>query len=128
MINKLKLCNCLIIFFSLLSSCKYIKSNQNELPSVKVSKPHIKIQPLKLHYIGIVKSIHNVMIKARVDGYLEQRYFRDGDYIKQHQLLYRIDERPYHAELLSAQGLVDKSKADLAFDSATGPTSFIYSN
>lgn len=112
---KKKIFYFLFLFLSCLSSCKYINSSKNNIPVVKVQKPLTKVQALKYHYIGIIKSIRNVTIKARVDGYLEERYFKDGDYIKEDQLLYRIDERPYQAQLLYAQGAVDKAKADLTF-------------
>jgi hypothetical protein len=101
-------------FLFALVACQYIKSNSN-VPEIKVQKPLIINQPLILHYIGQTKSVRNVTIKARVDGYLEQRLFTDGDYLKKDQLLYIIDERPYQAQLLSAQGAVDKATADLTF-------------
>ena len=82
---------------------------------VKVSTPVSKIAPYKLHYIGLTKAFRKVDIKARVDGLLEERYFKDGDLVKDDELLYLIDEKPYQAKVLSSQGQVDKATADLAF-------------
>ncbi len=97
------------------TGCHFSFSKKANLVAVQVAKPEIIKSPLKLHYIGLTKSIRRVDIKARVDGYLEERFFKDGDIVKEGQLLYRIDEKPYQAEVLSNQGDVDKATSDLAF-------------
>jgi RND family efflux transporter MFP subunit len=105
-----------ILLFSMgLTACHWHSSKQQNIVEVKVIEPVVRSQPFVLHYIGIVKSIQNVNIQARVDGYLQERLFKDGDVVQKDQLLYRIDARPYQAELLSAQGAMDKAKADLVF-------------
>jgi RND family efflux transporter MFP subunit len=108
--------NLILIGICLLATaCDFNFSKKEKFPSVKAAKPEIVKSPLKLHYIGLTKSIRRVDIKARVDGYLEERFFKDGDIVKEGQLLYQIDEKPYQAEVLSNQGDVDKATSDLAF-------------
>ena len=99
----------------LVTACDFSFSNKEKFPTVKVAPPEMVTSPLKRHYIGLTKSIRRVDVKARVDGYLEERFFKDGDIVKEGQILYRIDEKPYQAEVLSNQGDVDKATSDLAF-------------
>jgi RND family efflux transporter MFP subunit len=58
-------------------------------------------------YVGRFEAIENVDIKPRVTGYLRSVHFRDGDYVRQGQLLFVIDARP-------AQAALDQSRAQLA--------------
>lgn len=100
---------------SLLAACHSSSNPQNNSDQVLVSPPITKVAPYKLHYIGITKAFRKVDIRARVDGILKERYFKDGDLVKNDELLYLIEEEPYQAQVLSAQGQVDKATADVAF-------------
>ena len=99
-----------ILLLTVMVSACWKPSKSQYLPEVMVQKPLLKEQPFVLRYIGIIKSIQNVNVRARVDGYLQERLFKDGDVLQQDQILYRIDSRPYQAELLSAKGAMDKAK------------------
>ena len=67
-------------------------------------------------YTGRIEATESVEIKARVDGYLDKVYFKDGDRVKKGDLLFVIDPRPYRAELERAEGALEqaKSRFDLA--------------
>jgi RND family efflux transporter MFP subunit len=52
------------------------------------------------------QAVQSVDVKARVTGYLMKIDFKDGDPVKEGQVLFEIDIRPYKAAL-------DKAKADL---------------
>lgn len=58
------------------------------------------------YFTGRTESSRRVDIRARVTGYLDKVYFAEGQMVKQGDLLFRIDPRPYKAEL-------DRAKADL---------------
>ena len=57
------------------------------------------------------QAVQSVDVKARVTGYLQKFDFKDGDEVKEGQVLFEIDDRPYKAAL-------DKAKADLEVASA----------
>jgi RND family efflux transporter MFP subunit len=57
------------------------------------------------------QAVQSVDVKARVTGYLKKFDFKDGDEVKEGQILFEIDDRPYKAAL-------DKAKADLEVASA----------
>jgi RND family efflux transporter MFP subunit len=58
-------------------------------------------------------AVEAVEIKARATGYLEEMLFKEGDDVKKGQLLYRIDDRTYKANLAKLQGEVEQQQAAL---------------
>lgn len=58
-------------------------------------------------YVGRFEAVQDVDVTPRVSGYLTGIHFRDGQYVRQGQLLFTIDARP-------AQAQVDQARAQLA--------------
>jgi len=63
---------------------------------------------------GRVVAIEDVVIKARVTGYLSQVNFKEGTEVKKGDLLYVIDPREYQADVDSATAAVQQAEARLA--------------
>src|SRR5271170_7983483 len=57
-------------------------------------------------YQGRMDAVDMVEVRARVTGYLQSVNFKDGAEVKQGDLLFVIDPRPYQADL-------DRAEADL---------------
>ena len=70
--------------------------------------------PIQVTAIGSVQSIATVMIKSRMDGQIAQVHFREGQEIKEGDLLLQIDPRPYQASLAQAEATKQKDEAQLA--------------
>jgi membrane fusion protein (multidrug efflux system) len=58
-------------------------------------------------FVGHIKAVDKVDIRARVEGFLEKRLFREGQFVKTGDLLYQIEKVQYEA-------LVEQAKANLA--------------
>ena len=56
-----------------------------------------------------------VDVRARVNGYIEERRFNPGDLVKQGDILYKLDDRPYKAQVDRAKGDLAQREADLQF-------------
>jgi len=86
-------------------------------PPITVSVIEIspKTLPLYTEYTGTTDALDTVEIRARVDGYIEQKRFHGGQVIKAGERLYLLDQRTFSAEVQKAQAAVDKAKADLQF-------------
>ena len=69
-------------------------------------------------YVGRFVAIDSVEIRARVSGYLDQVHFRDGQMVKQGDLLFTIDKRPFENTLAQARANLAQAKANLAFTEA----------
>lgn len=97
-----------------LSAC----SEKNEYveppaPEVTVSKPLVKDVTEYLEFTGTTRPIEEIEIRARVEGFLESVHFEDGDHVKEGQLLFIIDPRPFKAAVENARGRLAKHKAQL---------------
>ncbi len=74
-------------------------------------------QPLRenitdyLELNGNTQAINTVQLTARVTGYLDGVYFKDGDIVKKDQLLFLIQQNTYFAMLQQAEGNVLNEKA-----------------
>jgi len=76
--------------------------------------------PVRIESIGTVQALNNVAVRARVDGQIEQVYFKEGQTVKAGDLLVRLDARPFQAALdqvvakrAQDQATLDNAKRDL---------------
>jgi RND family efflux transporter MFP subunit len=69
-------------------------------------------------YVGRFTAIDSVEVRARVSGYLEEVHFQDGQMVKQGDLLFTIDKRPFQTTLDQVQANLAQAKANLAFAEA----------
>ncbi len=63
---------------------------------------------------GRVSAVRVAQVRARVNGVVLQRLFREGSEVNAGQLLYQIDPAPYRAAFDSAQASLAKAQANLA--------------
>jgi multidrug efflux pump subunit AcrA (membrane-fusion protein) len=70
---------------------------------VTVSRPARREVAHYQDYTGRTEAASSVNLRARVTGYLTKVAFKDGTEVKQGDLLYEIDQRPYQAELAKAE-------------------------
>ena len=79
---------------------------------VQVSAVQEKTMPIFLTALGTVTAYNTVTIKSRVDGQLMTVPVREGQAVKQGQVLAEIDPKPYQAALEQAQGQLVKDEAN----------------
>jgi RND family efflux transporter MFP subunit len=68
--------------------------------------------------VGRFFPIDSVEVRARVSGYLDQIHFTDGQMVKQGDLLFSIDKRPFQTSLDQASANLAQARANLAFTEA----------
>jgi multidrug efflux system membrane fusion protein len=69
-----------------------------------------------LRGLGQVQALNSVLVRARVDGTLQQVPVKEGQTVKAGELIAVIDPRPYQAALDQAQAKLAQDQADLAND------------
>lgn len=83
-------------------------------PAVEVARPLARQVTDWDDYSGRFEALDWVEIRPRVSGAIQSVNFEDGDLVKQGQLLFVIDPRPYAAELARAKAAVAGARAQLA--------------
>ena len=88
------------------------QSAPSDAPSVIVASAERRDVTPSFFYVGRVEAIETVELVARVEGFLEQRDFREGGHVGKGDLLFLIEQAPYRIA-------VEQREADLAGARAT---------
>jgi membrane fusion protein, multidrug efflux system len=62
-------------------------------------------------FTGRLEAVHAVEVRPRVSGYLQSVHFREGEIVRQGDLLFQIDPRPFQAEVDRLKGELSQAKA-----------------
>ncbi|MGR7995985.1 efflux RND transporter periplasmic adaptor subunit [Xanthobacter sp. ZOL 2024] len=87
-------------------------------PQVTVAHPATRTVTDQDEYVGRFVAIDEVNVRARVSGYLDAIHFTDGQLVKQGDLLFTIDQRPFKIALAQAQANLAQAQANLDFTKA----------
>src|SRR5215212_2442312 len=81
-------------------------------PAVTVAKPAKQSVTDHDEYVGRFIAVDSVEIRARVSGYLDKVHFKDGQIVKQGDLLFTIDRRPFETSLAQARATLTQARAN----------------
>lgn len=84
-------------------------------PVVTVANPVKRTVTDFDEYVGRFTAVNSVEIRARVSGYLEKVHFTDGQMIKEGDLLFSVDPRPFQNTLDQARANLAQTRAQLAY-------------
>jgi RND family efflux transporter MFP subunit len=84
-------------------------------PAVTVREPVKRTVFDYDEYVGRFTAINSVEVRARVSGYLDKLHFRDGQLVKQGDLLFTIDKRPFQNTLDQARANLVQAQSNVAF-------------
>ena len=90
-------------------------------PEVTVAKPEQRLIVDHVEFPGQTDAVGEVEVRARVTGYIVKTYFEDGQQVKQGDVLFEIDPRPYElalkratGQLATLQAMLERAKADVS--------------
>jgi membrane fusion protein, multidrug efflux system len=88
-------------------------SSSPPLPGVEVAEVEQQDVPIHSEWIGTLDGMVNAEIRAQVAGYLRTQRYTEGSFVKQGQLLFEIDPRPFQAALDQARGEFAKAEGQV---------------
>lgn len=81
---------------------------------VSVDKATQESVPTEVRVVGTVEASAIVQVKSQIAGQLESVSFTEGQNVKQGDVLFHIDPRPYEDALHQAEAAVDRDRAQVA--------------
>jgi membrane fusion protein (multidrug efflux system) len=81
-------------------------------PAVLVQPAELRSMTKQAEFVGRAEALEKVDLRARVQGFLGSRLFKEGDDVKEGQVVFTIEKEPFEA-------VVDQRKAQLAAAQAT---------
>jgi membrane fusion protein, multidrug efflux system len=87
-------------------------------PTVIFAKPVTRTVVDYDEYVGRFFAINFVEVRARVSGYLDKLHFKDGQLVKQGDLLFTIDKRPFQNTLDQARATLVQAQSNVAYTEA----------
>jgi membrane fusion protein, multidrug efflux system len=122
--TTLRNCTFLAVFTSamflgtvLLSGCENHASaaSSGSRPSMKVTVVRAAQSdvPITGEWVGTLDGYVNAQIQPQANGYLIRQDYREGSQVREGQVLFEIDPRPFEAALQQAQGQLGQAQAQL---------------
>ncbi|WP_298014071.1 efflux RND transporter periplasmic adaptor subunit [uncultured Castellaniella sp.] len=83
---------------------------------VRTTEVRAQDMPIRLPGLGAVQAWESVTVRSRIDGQLESVGFKEGDTVRQGQLIAQLDDRAQKAQL--AQAVAQRSRDQAQLDNA----------
>jgi membrane fusion protein (multidrug efflux system) len=103
----------LLAFTALLAGCEKPSPPPPPPPEVTVITVEPKDAPVTYEFVGSTASSQQVEVRARVNGFLDERLYTEGAIVKQGQPMFQMDRKPFEAQLNAAKAALDEQKARL---------------
>jgi membrane fusion protein, multidrug efflux system len=86
-----------------------------KLPPPPLEVSIVTVQPrdvdISREYVAQTQSSQAVNIQARVSGWLDKRVYTEGSVVKAGQVLFRMDQKPFQAQLDAANAALQRNQA-----------------
>jgi membrane fusion protein (multidrug efflux system) len=103
-----------VVLCALFAGCKKEQPKpQAPPPAVSVIKIEPRDVPVTFEYVAQTQSSQQVEIRARVSGFLDKRTYTEGAIVKEGQVLFLMDKKPFQAQLDAMQGALAQQQARL---------------
>ncbi|CAA6676801.1 Unannotated [Lentimonas sp. CC4] len=103
-----------MLMVCLIAGCRQEEPKVVEPLEVVVAPVEQRSVPIYGRYIATMLPSLDVEVRARVSGFLGEMSFNEGSLVQEGDVLYRIDDRPYQANLERVRAQLQRSEAALA--------------
>lgn len=90
-----------------------VPTSSKEAPTVLVTEAVTKELADFVEFTGWTEAVESVEVRSRVSGYLRPLLFKEGNEVKEGDLLFQIDPRTYDAEVARCEGALATVSAQL---------------
>lgn len=97
--------------FSACSKNEAVSQKPNSAPEVTVALPEKRAVEIWDSFTARLEGNKEVEIRARVNGYLSKICFKDGEFVKEGQLLFEIDPRPFIAVVKECEASIKEAES-----------------
>jgi RND family efflux transporter MFP subunit len=87
-------------------------------PEVTVAQVLVRAVNDSNEFTGRLQAVDTIQLRPRVSGYVDSVHFTEGAMVKKGQLLFRIDPRPYQAEVDRLQANLSQARSELSLADA----------
>ena len=101
----------ILLGLGLVAGCKHERPDPHPPVSVAVASVDRAAVPYEIGATGVVEPLQTVAVESQVGGVLTKVAFTEGDEVRQGQVLFQIDARPYDAALQQARATLAKDEA-----------------
>ena len=100
--------------FPLLFGCGKKEEAKPRPPTqVSVIKAEAQDIPISVEFVGQTQSSHQVEIRARVNAFLDKRTYVEGSLVHTGDVMFKMDPKPFQAQLDAEQGALAQQEARL---------------
>jgi membrane fusion protein (multidrug efflux system) len=103
----------LFVFALLLTGCGKQEAPPPAPPAVTVLTVEAKDAPVTFEFVGITESSQQVEVRARVDGFLDERLYTEGGVVRKGDVMFHMDSKPFEAQLDAAKAALAEQEARL---------------
>ena len=102
--------------YGLYKGYNWYKNKETQTTTTTVAPAFVQEMKLKnvfpkVSFVAKIEAIDTVGIRARVTGFLQQRSFKEGDFVQEGQLLYVIEQDNFKSDVEKADAEYNRALA-----------------
>lgn len=101
----------LLIAGLILAGCTEQEPAQQMTPEVSIIITEPRDIPISQEFVGKTVSSRRIEIRSRVEGFLEKRLYEEGSMVKEGQVMFQMDRKPFEAQLNAAKAEMAQQQA-----------------
>src|SRR5438128_2587040 len=101
-------------FFVFAAACAKHQAPPQAKAPVSVARAEQRAVPFEIAATGTVEPMHTVEVTAQVGGLLQRVAFEEGSEVREGQVLFEIDPRPFQAALQQSEAALARDISQLA--------------
>ena len=103
----------LLVASLILTNCSKPEQAVQATPEVSVITAVPRDVPISQEFVGKTVSSRRIEIRSRVEGFLEKRLYEEGTMVKEGQVMFQMDRKPFEAQLSAAKAELAQQQARL---------------